>query len=170
MPAKDTYANMAVITVTEPAANTLTFSKLETGINLGSNIAWLINRIEYFLPPIDYSVFNTVLDAFDCGLAQSNKFSTINVNDASIIDIVHLRKNGGTATVDGVVFQMLPLVKDFSTLPGGGLIVVPNPIYGFSVGCGLAAATTTKLKVYYTQMEIKDADFYELFQSRIMLT
>ena len=74
----------------------------------------------------------------------------------------------GTAASGG--FHVQPYTKDLSTLPGGGLIIIPNPLYGFAIGTGLASATTNYIRFYYTQIEISDAQYYELWQSRVMLT
>lgn len=163
----DTFANQACITVTESAANTLTFQKLETGISIGARQAWIIHRLEYFFDSL--STLNGTTDVLQMGISQSNSWTAVSAAEPSILDICWFeRLDFGTAATGLISFK--PLIKDFGALPGGGLLIVPNPLYAFAKGTGCAALTSSKVRVYYTQIDVKDAEFYELWQSRVLLT
>ena len=161
------FANQACITVTESALNTLTFQKLETGISIGARQAWVVHRLEYFLDSA--SLMNGNDDALQVGVSQSNSWSSVSPSEASIMDIcwVTMIFNGAPANAH-LVWN--PVIKDLSGLPGGGLIIVPNPLYAFAKGTGLTGPSTNRVKLYYTQIEVKEQEFYDLWQSRVMLT
>lgn len=169
MAEKETWANTATITVTESAANTLTFKKLETGINLGTRIAWILHRIEYMHQQVNATVFNATGDQLLLGLTNSNTWTLPSLSNATIIDLVSLsRLDFGAAATEFT--EVRPLIRDFTMMPGGGLLMVPNPLYGFAYGSGLTAASSSDIRFFYTQFEMKDADFYELWQTRVQLS
>jgi len=150
--------------VTESAANTLTFKKLETGISLFDKVAWVINRLEYYLNP-SATIFNTTDDILLVGLTVANNITSLSLTDPNVLDFVALsRQDIGTAA-SGMYF-MKPYTRDFSGMPGGGLITTPNPIYGAAVGTGLASATTSVIKIFYTVLELKTEEYWELVEAR----
>jgi hypothetical protein len=74
-----------------------------------------------------------------------------------------------TGTAANANFVWSPYVKDFSNLPGGGLLVAPNPLYLAVKGTGLSAALNVNLRIFFTEIEL-DPDLYrELFQSRALI-
>lgn len=167
---EDKYANQAVITIVESSLNTLTFQKLETGLEMMSSKAWVIHRIDWYTGVLNIATFNASGDRLDFGISQA-EFSVLPaVSSQNVVDIQTVsRQDIGTAASGEFVFDP-HVIRDFSNLPGGGLLVIPNPLYGFVQGTGLAAAMTVRAKLYYTTVELKDAQFYELWQSKVLLT
>jgi hypothetical protein len=164
----DKFANQAVITVTESAANTLTFKKLETGVSLFEKVAWVIHRIEWFMNNFGPGTFNTSGDILLLALTVANNMTTIALDDPQVLDMLRVaREDYGTAA-SGIITHH-PIVKDFSSLPGGGLIVPPNPLYAAAVGTGLAGATTSLVKLFYTTYPLAADDYWELVDSRRMI-
>lgn len=167
MPVADKYSNQAVITVTETAANTLTFKKLETGVSLFEKVAWLISRIEYWTS--GYPQMNGSTDNLIMALTTTNQLTTIDITNAVVLDLMQVfRYDIGTAATGW--FQQMPLIKDLIGLAGGGIIVPPNPLYGAIVGSGLAAATTANIKLYYTTIELKPEEYWELVEARRIIS
>lgn len=163
----DKYANQAVITVTESAANTLTFKKLETGISLFEKQAWLISRVNYFISGI--AQFNTSADALAMAITTTDQLTSLTLTNAAILDFLYLlRVDLGTAASG--MFLPMPLVSDMSGLAGGGLLVPPNPLYLGAVGTGLAAAVSVTAKFYYTTIELKAEEYWELVESRRIIS
>ena len=163
---------MATITVTESAANTLTFKKLETGMSLFEKYAWIISRIEYFFT-FNGTLFNATADTLAVAVTTSNVRTTIMTSatftDVSVLDMIQVTRTDLGAAATGMM-SILPLVKDFSSLPGGGIISPPAPLYGAAEGSGLVSATTTIIKMYYTVLELGTDDYWELVEARRLLT
>ncbi len=168
----DKFANMATITVTESAANTLTYKKLETGMSLFEKYAWIINRIEYFFT-FNATLFNASADTLALALTTTNTRSTIMTNatftDPSVLDLLQITRTDIGAAASGFMITN-PIVKDFSSLPGGGLIAPPAPMYGAAEGSSLVSATTSIIKLYYTILELNTEDYWELVEARRLLT
>lgn len=166
---KDEFANSAVISVTETAANTLTFKKLETGISLMEKAAWIIHRIEYTINLISAGEFNGDSDSFGYGISLSNAFASAALNEVTILDLNTLsRLDWGVAASGGLWRQ--PWVKEFTQLPGGGLIVPPNPIYLYAQGSGLVAANSVIARLWYTVLPLAESQFWQLVESRRVLS
>jgi hypothetical protein len=161
----DVYANMAIATVTESAANTLTYKKIETGISFDRQVAWVINRLEYSMGSLLAANFNGDGDALEMGLAISNSWATITLSELAIIDYASIQRADFGAAASMVHIRQ-PFQKDFSSLPGGGLIIAPSPLYFWAKGTGLVAATNDAVRIYYTLLELDGAAALELFQAR----
>jgi hypothetical protein len=154
----DEFANLATITTVESAANTLTFQKLETGISLNEKVAWVINRIEYEIPNYLSADFNLASDGYIFGISVSNTatsmYTSSGLRDGTVLDRVHIERVDFGAAASGGVMSKIWL-KDFSTLPGGGLIVPPVPLYGFAQGQSAVSALTVCARIYYTLLQLQ---------------
>jgi len=174
MATKDTFANMATLHLLESAANTLTFAKLETGIALFEKMAWLIHRIEVFIQNESTAEFAATGDMLAWGLCASNMVSTLysgkTITDPSILYGQRIaRLDVGTAAV--AFLRVNPTIVDFSTLPGGGILVPPNPIYGAIMGANSPQPHEIYLRIYYTNYQLQGADqYWELVESRRVIS
>jgi hypothetical protein len=166
---KDTFANYAIVSVVESAPNTLTFKKLETGISLTEKVAWVISKVEYFLGSLFASEFNSDTDGLKWGLSLSSSFSTPVFTEETIIDLNYLnRVDWGTAATGSLVHQ--PFSKDFSTLPGGGVLVPPTPLYLFAAGSGLVSANSVGARLHYTVKQMGVDEYWQLVEARRVLS
>jgi hypothetical protein len=161
----DVYANMAIATVLESAANTLTFKKIETGISFDRQVAWIINRLEYNAGSLLAANFNGDGDALEMGLAIASSWTAVSLNELAIIDYMSIQRADFGAAASSYQLRQ-PFQKDFSSLPGGGLILAPAPLYFWAKGTGLVAATNDAVRIYYTLLELDGAAALELFQAR----
>jgi hypothetical protein len=165
----DKYANYAIASLTESAANTLTFKKLETGFSLFEKVAWIINRIEYWVQSVHATMFNGGDDTFYYGMSVSASFATALITEATIIDYNALsREDIGTAASGFFIHR--PFVKDFSTLPGGGILVPPSPLYLYGVGSSLNSAQSLSARIHYTMLSLSAEDYIELENARRILS
>ena len=163
----DKFANIAFISVTETGPNTLTFKKLETGIAPFEKVAFLINRIEYFFSDT-VATFAAANDILELGLSASDQFTDPSINNSAIIDYNEImRIDFGTAA--NAFYRHQPYIKDYSDLPGGGILVAPNPLYLWAKGTSLGNATTDAVRMYYTVRTLKTEDFWELVEMRRMI-
>jgi len=166
---KDQFANYAIVTVAESAANTLTFKKLETGISLIEKVAWVLNRIEYTINNLSAAVFNGDGDSVDYGLSVGSGFTAPANTEVTIIDYNKVvRRDYGAAA--SMRLDIIPIIKDFSALPGGGIIVPPAPIYLYAMGTGLTGATAVVARMYYTLLPLSVDQYWELVEARRVLS
>lgn len=174
MPAKttnstDQFANQAIISMVESAANTLTFKKLESGISISDKVAWVINRVEYFSSDFQDTNFNGKDDLALFGLSVSNSWSAATLTETTIIDFNAVyRRDFGTAATG--LFQTMPIVKDFSQLPGGGILVPPVPLYGWVSSSGVVNAITVVARLWYTLLTLTVDQYWELVEARRIIS
>lgn len=162
------YASSATVTVIESAANTLTFEKLEAGISIYDHVGWVLTRVEWRPRVAAYQQFNGSGDALQMALTMSNALAALSDSDPSTYAMKTIaRLDLGTAA-SGAIFPT-SLVDDFSGLPGGGLLVLPSPLYLGVAGSGLAAATTVTVKMYFKSIDMTQDDYFNLVQARQLL-
>ncbi len=157
----DNYANVAYGSVTESAANTLTFSQVQMGVGLFQGIAMLIHRVQWHPTSTALRELVAATDEMQLALTTSNRLAAIyDVNDPAIIAVKRLVAIGvATGSYE------LPLMSDFTMLPGGGKLVPANPLW---VGCkmgGAAAAATIRIQIDFTFVTLDDKDYLELLQA-----
>lgn len=158
----DKYANILYDSVVQSAVNTLTFNSVEIGLSLFDKVGILIHRIEWF-----NAEFNLVADAdtVEFGLSTSNGWTAADSSEPSIITFHKMMMvDYGTAATAATIKQ--PILDDFTTLPGGGLLVTPRPLYIFCDSSALAAAQTVKTRLFFTIVQLKAEDYFELLETR----
>lgn len=167
MPEKDIFVNQAYLEVTESGANTLTFNKLQTGVSIHEKVAWLISRIDYHIN-IAMSNFAATDDGVTFGLSTSDAILSLGLNVSAIIDWnTFVRLDFGTAASGK--FVLMPFQKDFSNLPGGGILIPPNPLFAWAQGSALTNPITIKCRMFYVVKQLKLEDFWELVELRRMI-
>jgi len=154
----------ATFAITETAANTLTFEQLQTGLSVADRIGWIIQRIETTLGVATPGYFNGTTDTLNWGLAQNSSLSTVTLDNPNIKYLRKLcRTDFGTAasaSIDNITY-----VDDYTGLAGGGILVVPQPLYGFVQGGGLSAAASINMKIWVKAINLTDADYFNLVQN-----
>ena len=163
----DRYANYCLARVVESGANTLTFAQIQTGISLFDKVAWVINRIEW---SVDIVATDTGADNdyLNYGLSTSNSWTTPSIMEQTILDFNSLILRSYSQV--GVEYQYQPLVKDFSQLPGGGILAPPTPLFVWAKGNGLGSAQTVTARMMYTVLSLKPEEYWELVESRRVIT
>lgn len=164
----DTYANMAAIDLTESAANTLTQAKFAFPFSIMDKMALLISRIEYELSNLT-TVFAASADQIIAGITVGSAPDLTNPADPLVIDSFKVsRADFGTAASAVLISQ--PFIKDFSMMPGGGILVAPNPLYAAIMGVSAGAAGRVKIRLWYTYMELATDDYWQLVESRRVIS
>lgn len=146
--------------MTESAANTLTFAEIQTAISIFEKVAWVISRIEWFLAAAQLQQMADNGDIAQCAVTASNQITALALNNPSVIDLLEIARFQASAV--GYNWWQLPIIRDFSNLPGGGIIVAPRPLYLALKGTTAAAAMTVSARIYFTQMELKADEYLEL--------
>lgn len=164
----DTFANFAALKVQETAANTQTSVKFAFPFSIMDKMALVVSRIEYSFQSWDK--FNSSLDYTYIGLSAAAKIVDIgNQADPLIVDSMAYQRADFGAAASGFLYSF-PFVKDFSDLPGGGLLVAPSPLYGIIESSGASAACAAWIKVFYTYMELATDEYWQLVESRRIIS
>lgn len=170
---KDTYANLAYLTCTESAANTLTFAKLDvaTGALLGEKkYAMLIHRAEFFASsPNFWANFNSSGDRTTVALTVSNGIVGLSVAYAEVVTSFIVERLDYGAAASSMIIES-PFIKDFSSFPGGGILVPADKLFLAVSSIGAAAAQTVGCRIFYTMKELKTEEYWDLVESRRMLS
>lgn len=164
----DTFANIAAVSVLESAANTQTVTKFDFPFSIMDKMALIINRIEYWSNIL--SSLNSSGDGVYMGLlAAGNVKSLADQNDPLIVDNCAIFRNDFGTAASGFA-RDVPFIKDFSSLPGGGLLVAPNPLYAAIEGSGEGSASGCWVKLYYTYINLSTEEYWQLVESRRIIS
>lgn len=161
---KDVYPNRAFERLTLSAANTLTFVQLQFGVGLFQGIAAIINRIEWFPPIATIQELLTGADTLEMALTNRDDLANLDPTNQSVLakkNIIPLQ----VGAVTSLTHERYPMISDYSTMPGGGLIVPANPLYVGMITTGFAAAAVVDIVVYLLFKQLTDAEYIELVQT-----
>ena len=161
----DKYANILHDTVTMSAPNVLTFREIDIGLNLFDKAGILIHRIQADPNAIYQADMLTSADWAKFALVQSNSITTLDITERSVIDLVEQIVTTHGAPASSQVVD-IPLVRDYTSLPGGGILIAPKPLYWAVQTAGFASALVAAFRLYFTIVKLKDSDYLELLESR----
>lgn len=155
------FANKAYGSVTQTGANALTFSEISTNVNVFSKEAWILHRIEYYLPWAAQALLAGSADIIQIALTMTNSISTLDLSTAGVIDLWEImRRDAGTPA--NAVFHENPYIRDFTTMPGGGIIIAPRPLYIACDSDSIASAATVNMRFYFERIELQADEYLEL--------
>jgi len=165
----DQYANIACLTVTETAINTMTATKFNFPFSIMDKMALIINRIEW-----DFTAWIAALTASADQLRAAITCAAVvtditNGADPLIVDSFRIIRYDMGAAASGWVRET-PYIKDFASLPGGGLLVAPNPLYLMIQGASAAAVGTIMARLFYTYIELETDEYWQLVESRRIIS
>lgn len=161
----DTYSNVINTTLTLSAANTLTFQEIDLGLTIFQKVAILIERADFFISRAVLAELQASADGLQAALTQSNQISDLSITESAVIDQVQLSVTAMGVPANGQVLR-IPLRMDYTQLGGGGLLVVPKPLYFAGVTEGFAAAMVLTLRFYFRIVALKPDEYFELLESR----
>lgn len=157
---RDLFSNKAYGSVTESAANTLTFNEITTNVNVFDKVAWIISRMEWYLTPATVNLIIGAGDSLQMALTASQNITTLGLDNAAVIDMHQLSFYSLSAV--GFKIWDMPIIRDFSTLPGGGMIVAPRPLYVGLVGVSLATVASAEVRISFQQKVLSPDEYIEL--------
>lgn len=160
----DKYVNTAYAEVTETGTNTLTFKQIDTGVSIFEKTAWIIHRIYWYFNRTQIAKLVASSDSIAVAVTLSNKMTDLELDDISVVDMLELLLFIKGTPASANVYQV-PWVRDFTNLPGGGLIVPPRPIYVAVRGYGLSNAVTVAARVLFTHKELAPDEYWELVEA-----
>ena len=158
----DEYANMVYKEVVESGTTTLTFSSIDMGLTILQKVALLITRIEY------WDTHTQMLadgDRVDFGLSASNSWVAATPGERSIITMERMVVNDHGTAANALLWED-PVSRDYTQMPGGGILIVPKPLYLWIYGTATAAPCRVQCRLFFLMIELKDAGYLELLESR----
>lgn len=164
--AVDVYPNRIVERVTMSAANVITFASIRFGTGLFSGVALVIHRLEYTPLSATIGELASRADTLAFGLTNRDDLGSLLPTNLNIIDTNRVEPMMVGAVVS-LTLEVLPIIKDFSGLPGGGLIIPTNPLYLAALTAGFAGAAIIDLTMFFTFKQMTDADYIELVQGML---
>jgi hypothetical protein len=72
-------------------------------------------------------------------------------------------------TPANAVLMTSPIIDDFSTLPGGGILVLPNPLFVYIQSASIASVASVAMRAWFTSVNLSDDDYFLLAQARMLL-
>lgn len=157
----DKYANVMLGSVTESGANTLTFSQMPQVTTLLEKKAFLLSRIDYVK---NDALLAANTDALSYGLSLSNQWTSPSLAEPSIIDHHSWVVVDHGAAANAIVASGIE-TYDLSTLPGGGILIPTRPLYLYAMGTNLGGASTIRVKIFFTIIELTPQDYWDLVES-----
>jgi len=161
----DVFSNIMTDTLTLSAANTVTFSEINVGLNIFDKVGLLINRIDYELTSGSTGQMTADGDYLVMCLSQSNSLTSITIDQTEIIDSMKWGRHDFGAAASGQT-HLHTITKDFSTLPGGGILIPPKPLYFGGDSDGFASAATLAVRIYFTVEKLTGEQYLELLETR----
>lgn len=160
----DKFVNRAYVSITESAAGTLTFKELETGVSVFDKAGWIIHRISYYLDNTSLNEFGAASDQLIAGITVSNKVASLDLSDPAVIDLFNLaiRPIGTPANFQ---WWLQPFTRDFSTLPMGGILIPPRPVYLAVISAGFASPAVLNARFEFTVRSLTPDEYWELVES-----
>jgi hypothetical protein len=121
-----------------------------------------IHRIEWFYSNDVYTniVDNSLVQA---ALVSSDQIASLGSAERAVIAKDEFWNNAATQV--GFATRNFPHVTDWSQLPMGGLLVPPKPLFLGIDSVLLAAAAQVYIRIFFTIVQLKDADYFELLET-----
>lgn len=167
---KDRFVQLMKLQTDMSAANAITFDGISLGTPLFEYAGILLERIDYFPGVSSYGEMQTLADVFDMAVCGSDNLADFDIGQPEIFDRLRLAVSLTGAPADYQIAEW-PIVHDFSSMSGGGLLVPAQEIYLGVDSAGFVGAGGGNVRIYYTWIEMVAADYLELVQRlRILST
>lgn len=158
---RETFVNRALVVMAMSAANTLTFQQVRFTTGLVEKIALLIHRVDWIPTGASLREMTGIADNMSMAITMSNAMTGLSPVDPRVLAVLELTSIAVAPTEP----YLTPFYMDFSTLPGGGLLVPPNPLFLGMLTAGFGAAAAFNAVIYFSYRELSDADYLELIQT-----
>lgn len=162
----DIFPNRAMFSVQQSAANALSFTQIRFGMGIFQGTALIISRILWYLGTGIIDELTAGTDSIQMALTNRDDLASLDPVNMNVLiqQAVHVADFGTAASGQ---FVESPIISDFASLPGGGLIYPANPLFIGVDSLGFANAQTLYAIMYYLTKELADAEYVELVQSLI---
>jgi hypothetical protein len=164
----DKAANLAALYVTETVAGTIAYARFAFPFSIMDKVGLVISRLEYWFQGL--AQLNSTGDSCSAALIAGTSIVSIsNQADPQILDSVAISRFDFGAAASGV-FWTTPIVKDFSQLSGGGILVAPSPLSIAVQSATAGGVMAVWVRAWYTYMDLSTDEYWELVESRRIIS
>jgi hypothetical protein len=165
--AGDSRANVAAALVAEAVAGTTAYAIFNFPFSILDKMALNIHRVEYW-PEV--TLLDGDGDYIALALIAGRSISNIlDQTDPRVIDSIAVERwDAGTAA--NALYNVRPYTRDFTGLPGGGILVAPNPLAIAIKGNSLAGPASAWVRIHYTYMTLTTDEYWQLVESRRIIS
>lgn len=164
----DKAANLAALYVTEAVAGTIAYERFAFPFSIMDKVGLIISRLEYWFQGL--AQLNSSGDGVTGAIiAASSLVSISNQADPAILDSIGLSRFDFGAAASGQ-YWATPIVKDFSSLPMGGILVAPSPLSIAIQSSGAAGTMAMWVRAWYTYVDLSTDEYWELVESRRIIS
>jgi len=161
----DMMSKIIYASVTESAANTLTFASINTGYGTIDKVGWIIERLDMWLT--NYTTTDSA-DSTAIAITTSNQITAIDPALSAVKTVI--TDTFYVITAVGVFIKTYPMTIDYTMLTGGGMIVLPNPLYLACKSTGATVAQTVKARFYVKEVALDPDMWMELVEQTRLLS
>lgn len=162
---KDKYTNIFQFTAEESAINTLTFGEIQLGLTIFQKVALLINRVTVDWGAACIAQLAAATDTCAVGIVQDDSVASISLEQpATVFKRQKVLASYGVAA-NSIMHDVVEVI-DYSTLPGGGELITPSPLYWAIQSVGTAATFPVTVRVCFQVVELKSDEYFELLEAR----
>lgn len=165
MPAgADKYVNVLLHECTMSGIDTLTYSEINIGLSTFDRIGLMLHRASFYPSASTIANFEGDADFIQLAITGSNAPTDIGSDERSVFAKVEsfLNFQGTPATIGVYHF---PMDIDLTGMPGGGLLIPPRPLYFAAMTNGFGAAGVFYLRMYFTTVQLRDTEYFELLET-----
>lgn len=165
----DTYGQTVYQFALETVADAGNITAFQTSIaDTSKRVGMIIHRVEYVLYSLNLALpGNGDHVSFGLALWQVPLDDLVEMQSVGLLDWNDITNHQLLGTNGSGYLINQPLVKDFSTLPGGGKICHPSALYVWVRGIGTGVIQNCHARVWYTIIDVDDKFYAELFQAQV---
>ena len=163
--AKDVFPNLAAARTLLSAANTLTFTQVLTGVNLGAGVGMLIDKVQFYPDNASIGLMADDSDELMFAITTSNLLTDLTtMTDRRILLMKRILGN-----LVGVAanFEHYELPFEMSFTPP--LIFASPQLFIAGDSTGLAAPMTFDTRLYFRYITLTAQEYIELAEQFILL-
>lgn len=171
----DERIQVGTLHVKQAVTDSTTWARLDviTGAILGAKqYGLVIERIEYY--PTEDLLNDAMMGSrsFSLGFSTDPGLTLMDPMDPRIVDVAGMQTFLIGSTVNGLSmsYTSFPLMKDFTALSGGGILVPADRVYFGLASSGLGAAQEAMARMWFRTIELNAQGYLELLQMRIGVT
>jgi len=161
----DEYVNILALDVEQSAANTLTFEEIQIGLNIFDKVGIVVNRLEFLINTTMVNEMTVAADKILAALCTSNNITGLSIKNTEVVDMMQIHRFDLGAAATGTLVDQ-PFIRDFSSFPGGGILIPPKPLYFAVDSSGLANAGTVTCKISFVLKTLASDQYLELIETR----
>lgn len=157
----DRFANILHAEVTHSAANTITFTEVQTGASLGMRLGLIVDTMFFYPIPSTIALMTASNDRISMAWCTSDQVTDLQDEaDSRILHVMHMvRHDMGTAAA--AQLYITPLVAEFNP----PLIMASPKLFLCSDSNGLASVGTVRARLGFRFISLSPQEYLEIAET-----